>query len=469
VELIDWRFSNSNGQGTRCISVGLGASAGVPFAPVDQLVYNDVDVDSGDSFTWTQELDVPSGMVNAMLVLHFTVDVPDADLNLTTGLDVRFNGETIDFHAVYANNDDPFVIECLAYVYVGDGSELADPTVEFDMSAAGYVGTCHLSSSVFWFNGMDDAAGVFEDAGTVNVFTSPLELDPSPSPDYDVVITGACQSLADATSSTLAIATDDYTEATEDQGTENSVGNVAWFFCDVSYNCECDTDPNAKTLLELRQEVLLLTGYAAQVDNPPPGIPELYNGYCDTAQKYLYRKYRQLQTERFFSWVLRPGIRYYGIRANRDCCTVYLNPEKITGAWIQDLNNVWWPLTYGIDPTFYTLDSNFGWPAYFEVRQCVEVFPAPQAAYTLRIKGRFDLLPFTEDDDTTTIHADLVKNWAIYLAKAAKGQRDANLYQQMAIEGVADAIAGAHVTRRYIPGTAEVPVPTPPTMVRFET
>ncbi len=238
--------------------------------------------------------------------------------------------------------------------------------------------------------------------------------------------------------------------------------------CDTTYNCDCDVDPDARTLEQMRTDTLAVSGYSSQLANVPSGVRTMYNGFINLAQRWVYSKLRAMETTRFFTWQLEPGVRYYGLRDTTNCCTVQLNRYKIEGAWVQDLNNTWWPLIYGIDPTFYTLDRNYGWPNYFEVRQCVEVFPAPQAAYKLRIKGHFQLLPLEEDYDTTTLPSSPVLNRAIYLAKAHKGMTDANVYRDAAEQEIADLVYGKHVTRRYIPGTAEIPVPTPPIMVRFD-
>ncbi|HZF30019.1 MAG TPA: hypothetical protein VE907_12930, partial [Gammaproteobacteria bacterium] len=306
--------------------------------------------------------------------------------------------------------------------------------------------------------------------GDADTFVTPLSIDPAPSNNVDLVVTvAAAARLSSSDTGTIENATTGYTAADDTPSINGGLLTFSYLMaCDTSYNCECETDPEAKTLAELRVEVLTLTGYAMQASNPPPGVEQQYNALLRTAQGYLITKYRALETERFFSWTLTPGIRYYGLRDNRNCCDVKLNKYRITGAWLQDLNNVWWPLIYGIDPTFYTLNVNFGWPAFYEIRQCVEIFPAPQAAYTLWIKGHFELLPFTEDDDVTTISAEPVKNWAVYLAKAAKGLQDAAVYAAMAKDQVGQLIAGAHVSRRYIPGTSEIPVPTPPVMVHFD-
>lgn len=247
--------------------------------------------------------------------------------------------------------------------------------------------------------------------------------------------------------------------------------------CDVSYNCECEVDPDAKTLLVMRLELLRRTGYAASALNPPPGIAALYNSFLLDAQEQLYHRFKALETERFFSWRLGEGVRYYGLRDNGQCCDVKLDRYRRSWAGIQDPNNTWWPLVEGIDPTFYTLDMNLGWPNYYEVRQCVEVFPAPMAGgYKLWIKGHFGLLPFSADADYTTINSRAIALWATGLAKSHKGDRDAGQptpgretgYYGMAIRLIKDLIASSHGLKRYIPGTAAIPVPTPPVMVHFE-
>ena len=118
-----------------------------------------------------------------------------------------------------------------------------------------------------------------------------------------------------------------------------------------NFNCECDEGfYGAETLAGLRRDILVRLGYAAQADNPPPGMAELLNSFLQRGQAFLYRRYRALQTERFYRWTMTVGERFYGIRDNIDDCTRKLDSGKITGAWVEDLNGTWLPLTQGIPP-----------------------------------------------------------------------------------------------------------------------
>ncbi len=237
-------------------------------------------------------------------------------------------------------------------------------------------------------------------------------------------------------------------------------------FCD--YNCEYAVDGNARTLSDLRAELLAATGYASQASNPPPGIATKYNNFLRQSQEYLWRKYKALQVERFFTWQMQTGVRYYDHDQNFDCAAAQLlDRYSIKSVHVQDTNGTWWPLIKGIDPTFYTLDSNYGWPTHYEIRQCIEVFPAPQDLYKLRVLGNFLCNPFTADGNYTTIDAEPVLLWAIGMAKADKGASDAGNYFQMARDYIGGLRAGTHASARYIPNQRNLPVPTPPTMVEF--
>jgi hypothetical protein len=224
------------------------------------------------------------------------------------------------------------------------------------------------------------------------------------------------------------------------------------------FNCECDDGfYDSETLADLRTSLLVRLGYAAQAENPPPGMALLLDDFLRRGQRFLYRRYDALQTERFFRWTMTPGERFYGLRSNIDSCGKKLTADRITWAGVEDLNGVWLPLTCGIPPEFYTAANYAGIPSHYEVRQCIEVFPEPSAAYTLRIKGRFGLLPFVDDDDIATIDSELVFLWALANAKNHYGQPDARDIAQEAQTYLRMLIADSHGTRRYIPGTIDIP------------
>ena len=112
---------------------------------------------------------------------------------------------------------------------------------------------------------------------------------------------------------------------------------------------------------------------------------------------------------------------------------------KITWVGFEDLNQAWYNLIEGIPPEYYTrANINFGWPARYEIKSCIEIFPAPQAAYTLWVKGYFGaLMPFVdgstnEDENYTSFDGELVFLLALANAKAARGQPDAQVVASQA-------------------------------------
>lgn len=232
-----------------------------------------------------------------------------------------------------------------------------------------------------------------------------------------------------------------------------------------NFNCACDDGSYTnETLGELRTSLFVRLGFAAQVDNPPPGMAALLNDFLQRGQKFLIKRYREQLTIRMFSWVMTAGERFYGLRDNdpdgdgsEDPCYKKINPRRIQWAGIEDLNGMWSPMRYGIPPEFYTAVNFNGIPAFFEIKQCIEVFPAPTAAYTLRIKGLYEVSRFTEDDDKTTVDSELVFLWALANAKNHYGQPDARDVASQAQTYLRDLISESHQTARYVPGTVVLP------------
>lgn len=233
-----------------------------------------------------------------------------------------------------------------------------------------------------------------------------------------------------------------------------------------TYNSACSDDWQQRTLGELRTDLLRRLGFSAQATNPPPGMAELLDSFLRDAQEQLYRRYDALRTERFYRWPMEVGERFYDVRSNEDAagtggCQKYLDAYKVTWAGVEDVNGAWYPLIKGIPPVLYTI-TNEGIPAYYEIRQCIEVFPAPDREYTLRVKGHFGLEPFEADEDVTTIDPHPVFLLALGNAKAHYGQPDAGNYLAQATNYVGSLVAGSHHTARYIPGQAKpLPLPRP--------
>jgi hypothetical protein len=231
----------------------------------------------------------------------------------------------------------------------------------------------------------------------------------------------------------------------------------------TSYNAACDAGfYYSETLATLRRDLLVRLGYSAQANNPPPGMADLLNSFLQRGQAYLYRKYSSLQTKRFYSWTMVPGERFYGILANEDACSKKVIYDRIESAWVVDMNGTWLPLTRGISPSLFTGVSYNGLPTRYDIRQTIEVFPAPDVAYTLQVKGHFGLLPFTADEDVCTIDSELLFLWALANAKNHYGQPDANSVAQEAQAMLGMIVADSHGDARYVPGTRPQPAPPKP-------
>lgn len=233
-------------------------------------------------------------------------------------------------------------------------------------------------------------------------------------------------------------------------------------------NCDCEDVSPYRTLAQLRPEMMIGLGYAAQAANPPPGMADKIRFFLNQAQDFLWLRYKEARGVRFFKWDMVPGLRYYGI-ANSDeggsdsgLCNLKLDPKKVTWVGFEDLNESWVQLFEGIPPEFYTrLQTTPGWPSRYEIRSCIEIFPAPQAAYTLWIKGSFDKTPLVADDDRLCIDDSAVLWMALGMAMGAKP--DAAGWKALSLQRIQDIVAGQHNTARFIPAPG-LPLPplTPP-------
>jgi hypothetical protein len=224
---------------------------------------------------------------------------------------------------------------------------------------------------------------------------------------------------------------------------------------ECTYNCDCNDTSGNKTLRTLRRDLMVRLGFAAQADNPPPGMTDLLNSFLIEAQEILYRRYDVLRTLRFYSWHLQEGVRFYDINANEESCTKKLDPRKVKWCGVEK-DDTWYPLICGIRPELYSGEPT-GWPSHYEIRQCIEVWPVPdETDGCLVIKGDFGLEAFAVDTDTTTIDDRLVFLLALANAKAHYGRPDASNYVAQMETMMLDLVAGSHNTRRYIPGAPRI-------------
>ena len=233
-------------------------------------------------------------------------------------------------------------------------------------------------------------------------------------------------------------------------------------------NSEADT-VSYETLAQLRVRMLIRLGYAAQRNNPPPGMAVTVDEYLQSAQKFLFKKFKERRLRRFFTWVMDVGNRFYVTGNNQDLSSARLDPYDVVWAGISDQNQAWMELTGGIPPEAYTLVRDYnGLPARYEIRQGIEILPAPDRPYRLRIKAGFNLGSFTADGDTTSIDSELVFLWALANAKNHYGHADAKDVASQAQSYLGNLVAGAHGTNRYIPGASPAMPATKPRFLPLE-
>lgn len=228
---------------------------------------------------------------------------------------------------------------------------------------------------------------------------------------------------------------------------------------EVSYNCSCDDEYEKETMAALIAKVLRRSGYAQQV--APAAVRAVIRDILTDAQTFLFNRYDVFRMERFFSWPLVPGTKFYDLPGNVEgqepvVCAAKLDPHRITWVGVEGSGGDWRELVNGIPPTLYSSPQVNTRPYRYEIRQCIELFPTPGPdAEILRIKGYFKPLRFVEDEDETSLDPLAIFYHATGVYKRMKGHQDAEDYFGMEAERISDLTAGSHHTRRYVPGQAE--------------
>ncbi len=272
--------------------------------------------------------------------------------------------------------------------------------------------------------------------------------------------------LSTASLSQVAVAiTRNYTEGLSWDGFVNP-------FDPINYNAlAIDNNIPTDTMSDLQSRILVRLGFANQASNPPPGMAALVQDFLMSAQTFLYKRYMQLHTKRFFRWKINPGQRFYSLKDNDENVLegVTMDPNKtIEWCGIQDNRNVWYPMIQGIPPQLYTMITKPWRPARYELRGAIEIYPVPDQTYWLWVRAHFGLMSFVNPSDTTTIDSELVFLWALANAKAHYGQPDAQNIAGQANAYKAELIAASHQTAHYLPGTIAVPPAVRPTLIQFD-
>lgn len=283
-----------------------------------------------------------------------------------------------------------------------------------------------------------------------------------------------------------------------------------------------------KTLLQLRQSLMIRLGFSAQLASPPPGITELLNDFLVDAQEQMYERYSPLRNQRWWPIQIEQGERHYDIPSistgeitadfldndplvdtitrldvggdyiadgfapgmvisnsggTNDQRTFVLaavtasvlttstagnlsteagvtvtintishtalNMRKIQEQWVQD-GSTWNLMIDGI-PTGRFNETGQAYPQNYEWRNHLEIWPEPDKAYVIWVKGHFGLLPFTADTDVTTIEHNLVFLHALANSKAHYGQADARIYFRQLEVFLRRLNAGEFGNKRFIP------------------
>jgi hypothetical protein len=184
----------------------------------------------------------------------------------------------------------------------------------------------------------------------------------------------------------------------------------------------------------------------------------------EDAQRTLYYRYDVFRVERFFTWTCVPGQNLYDFDANDEQtedppCLDQADPKKLywVGMQRESQGDLWYSLICGIPPEFYSRNDHSYWPSRYDVRSCIEIWPAPGTdAQKLRVKAQVALRAFAADDDEATIDDHAIYLLAVANCKAYFKQPDAAVYagsRNSQLETyVSSLVAGSHHTARYIPG-----------------
>lgn len=213
--------------------------------------------------------------------------------------------------------------------------------------------------------------------------------------------------------------------------------------------------PDAKAYFEIVEQYL-----RDSANRRPPNATAVLTGILQDAQAQIIRRYPAVRMDRWFSWTLVAGERFYDLPDNDeqtgvDPCTKQLDP--LTIKWVgASRDTTWHPLRKGIPPHVLGYTQTNSWPTHYDIKQCIEIWPAPAASEgTLRIRAGFKPTAFTADADLPSIDDELVFLMALANAKAHYKQPDAgNVIQQFEVH-LHGVVAGSHGAARYVPGARD--------------
>jgi hypothetical protein len=355
----------------------------------------------------------------------------------------------------------PFFVEDVGFLFATDGAGVGDTSItfigDFTLLPGQYVATLHVQDnpqSESLYIAIDYSVGVtpFQTllpvGNVLGVYEQPFTL-PTGVTAFSVSVlayNGVTYVTPTYLNSTLQVQPQGKNGQILVNGGSSDYTRFLCYDAPVDYNTGLFSDPTTKTLGQLKLDLLARLGYSAQ--GYPPGMEALLTSFLQDAQEQAYWRYPVLHTEKWFPWQTQVGQRFYDVPID---CTKYLNFRRVTAAFLQD-DDAWFPLVAGINPLLFNQTMN-SLPQYYELREALELWPAPdKATYIIWLKGHIGLMPLEADDDRTTIDSRVVFLAALANAKAHYGQPDAGRYDREVEILIGRMAAGTHYTKRYIPG-----------------
>lgn len=139
----------------------------------------------------------------------------------------------------------------------------------------------------------------------------------------------------------------------------------------------------------------------------------------------------------------------------------YLETLRVKEVWLEDADR-WCQLKNGINPANFVL-TNDGYPECYEIRNYIEIWPAPDDVYQIYIRGDEGLTPMEVDTDQSAVDPQAVFLFALANAKAHYGHQDARTYYSQLEVHLRKLNAGTFSPdKRYVPRRKEATAPPLP-------
>jgi len=202
--------------------------------------------------------------------------------------------------------------------------------------------------------------------------------------------------------------------------------------------------------------------------DPVRGVPDSYNIYRNSTLNALGAQYigNVPASQNYFidQGTIQPGPPQAPTTGNANMRSI--DQRKVTWVGLSWNDTGWRSLARGVPPVDY-LTTQTGIPHFYDIRDAIEIWPAPaQAGWFLRMKGFFGCDPFETDDDLTTIDWQAVYYLALAMASETYEPKSAPARHKRSEDYVGRLTAGTHMTSRYFPGAPpEFPPLSPPIQV----